>query len=733
MIFRTRLAGIVAACLAGLCGCAIAGSAAPAATGGRDGISMTKTKREGMALRLVGERAHHVQMTKLPTGGWEIRTTGGDPYVFTALSTKPYDPHRAHVLAFEYFSTTGTDSLQVFFGPPIDERHSVHDRGLSVSEAWSEHAVDLAEAGRHWRRSGLFRLDFGRRAGKVVRIRNMVLREPTDRERKLVATREARRRAEADQERRLRAYLEAKPPCRITHVRVGEAAIEVAGELGNQKGKLVLGEVPMFTPTGAADPLRATMALEAGERFSMTVERYADGEGGRRVDRLFSRWVVARRTARGYEWLSHARYADEAAAMWDLPEEKPKGRKGLGGFHLGRGADADADLEALGIHSVTVNVVLTDILRSKAGRDTTAFEFNGRMFHASRSALQHYDRTLIHCAKRGIIVSAIVLIRHGKGIRDRALSKVFAHPDCHPSAQYSMANLTGREGFELYAAALDLLARRYSRPDKRYGRIHHWIMHNEVDAGWVWTNCGDKPAPLYMDLYHRSMRTAHYIARKYNPHARVFISLTHYWNWTVDRRFYLPKELLELLLSFSRAEGDFDWGIAQHPYPESLFEPKAWLDKKCDFTFETPLITYKNIEVLDAWVRQKRTFFRGRSQRTLHLTEQGLNSPDYGERALREQAAGMAYAWKKIKLLDSIESFHYHNWIDNRHEGGLRIGLRRFPDDKQAPLGKKPIWYVYAKLDTAEEDAACEFAKSVIGINNWSQIRHRGPIGNRQK
>ena len=53
-----------------------------------------------------------------------------------------------------------------------------------------------------------------------------------------------------------------------------------------------------------------------------------------------------------------------------------------------------------------------------------------------------------------------------------------------------------------------------------------------------------------------------------------------------------------------------------------------------------------------------------------------------------EQAAGFAYAWKKMKHLDGIDAFQWHNWMDGRGEFGLRIGLRKYPDDENDPAGK---------------------------------------------
>jgi len=291
-----------------------------------------------------------------------------------------------------------------------------------------------------------------------------------------------------------------------------------------------------------------------------------------------------------------------------------------------------------------------------------------------------------------------------------------------------MPNMTDPESVNCYAAALDFLASRYSRPDKKYGRINHWIMHNEVDAGWEWTNMGVKTAPIFMDAYVKSMRMCYAIARQYNPWSEVFISLTHYWAWTDHPRFYPSKDLMEMLLRYTSAEGDFQWALAQHPYPQSLFEPKTWLDQQVTFDFNTPLITFKNLEVLSAWMKQTRALYKGTTKRTVWLSENGTNSKTYSPQDLAEQAAGFAYTWKKLEKLDGIDGFQWHNWIDNRHEGGLRIGLRRFPDDEQDPGGAKPVWYAYQAAGTPREDSVFEPYKKLIGISSWNEVCYPGEI-----
>ena len=50
--------------------------------------------------------------------------------------------------------------------------------------------------------------------------------------------------------------------------------------------------------------------------------------------------------------------------------------------------------------------------------------------------------------------------------------------------------------------------------------------------------------------------------------------------------------------------------------------------------------------------------------RAIHLSEQGPNSPDYSEKSLKEQAAAMAYVWKKIARLDLIGAPHLERLLE---------------------------------------------------------------------
>jgi hypothetical protein len=693
-------------------------------------LQQTKTAEEvpqELPLLLVKEKIQDIVLKEQDPGEYEILTTGSDPYLFTGkLKEEVSSDH--HILSFEYFCPSWLDHMQVFFAPPVDENNSIHTE-LGVSEGWTTFSIDVQEQMDGWGKKGDFlRFDFGSAPNYRMQIRNIRFRKPTDKELEIAANRDRDKRLDAQMAVKLDDYLNEKYSAAVKNVTVKNEQVIIKGTIPDGEGDFYLAEVPLYQDIHTKDSFDHTFPLSSGEKdFLLSIDRFIPA-GDKNYDRLFSKWAVVQKSEKGFKLISHARYPDDITAKYNqLKDEKPWNKKGIGGFHAGGNAPV-SDLDSLDISSVTVNIWITKFIHSSPSENTMPYELNGKTYYINKRAVENLDRTLQVAADRNIIASAIILIGKASNVADKEIGRIFQHPNFNPAGIYSMANVTSAEGLEYYAAIIDFLAQRYSRPDKKYGRLHHWIIHNEVDAGWVWTNMGEKPPLLFMDDYHKSMRTIYNIAQKYNPHSKVFISLTHYWNWTSDRHFYHPKELLDILLNFSKAEGDFNWAIAQHPYPESLFEPKSWLDKKVDFTFNTPLITYKNIEVLNAWVEQPETLYLGKHKRVIHLSEQGTNSMDYSDQSLKEQAAGMAYAWKKMKDLENIEAFQYHNWMDHRGEGGLRIGLRRFPDAEEDPAGKKPVWYVFRDMGTEREDESFEFAKEIIGIENWDEVIYKGEI-----
>ena len=535
--------------------------------------------------------------------------------------------------------------------------------------------------------------------------------------------------AKADESLTLRKYLDQEFSSKIASVRVGPKTITVSGNFKQTDDRLFLCSIAMDAATASVPANDALIPLspDKDSNFSIEIPRIVQ-RGDRECDQLTSRWQLFRRDGDVYRPASSACYSDDVVCRApELPSLKPRSKKGLGGWSARN--QLVNELDDLGIASVTVNVMLSTLASTTPKPKHVPFQWQGRTYYANEPALAQYDKTFQEAARRGIVVSAILLVKNPAKSSDPDV-RLLAHPDCEEKAEYAMPNVLSADAVEFYGAILNLMAERWSHSDSVRGRVHHWIMHNEVDVGRVWTNAGEKTDIEYVDLYVRSMRLMDLIIQQYDPHSHVFVTLTHHWAEKGRDEYYGSKRILKLLTDFCRVEGDFSWGLAYHPYPQSLLNPRTWEDKQATFDFNTKKITPRNLEVLDAYMKLPELRYRG-EVRPVHLSENGFNSKDYSAKVLEDQAAGMALAWKKLSSLSSIETWHYHNWIDNRKEEGLRIGLRKFPDDVEDPLGKKPIWYLYQSLSTPNESAVIDPYLKTIGATDWQSLMHQGQVASK--
>lgn len=680
-----------------------------------------------------------------------FKTRGEDPFVLLKPIAMGRVGPEDRVLAFDYFCPDGINDLEIFFGPPIVAGGSFSAGEMRKAELWQPFSVDLVEAsgGRWSAKSNLLRLDFGRRAGVELRIRNLRLRPPNEAERKSAAERAAVRQRKADAAATVTRYLNADLPARIETVRVTKTEIQIRGTASvgrhdlkliecqpwQELWKIVNGRAELQRrPNLTAAPQQhhgpydvdqrlltsaTTISKNQNGSFEISVPRF---DGTR--DRITSRWAVASKQDDGSEWLaSHFVYATDLSAACehpDLSQITASGIKGMAGVWAN---DILDELVELGVHHITDNFWISGMFSDTSRPGWETFQRNGRAWWVHSGAIAQHDRLIKFATDHSMTVSAIVLV----GFGDSGFAKLIQHPDAEHAAPYAMPNLTTRAGAEAYEAAMAYLAERYAQPGDPHGRISNWILHNEIDYGWEWTNMGAQPLAVYLDTYVRSMRIVYNVTRQFNPHARVFISLTHNWNVPEDPAWksYAPRRMLEMLGQYSRAEGDFEWGVAYHPYPQSLFKADAWNDTLPTDNFDTPMITPKNIAVLDRWMHRPAMLYRGHPRGVL-LSEQGFHTPDYSEAGERLQAAAFVYMWRQLRGLTSIEEFDNHRWVDHPQEGGLKLGLRTLPSSGKPYGDRKFAWEIYKSLDTPEEGAATKFADGIIGATGAQQNRQEG-------
>ncbi len=496
----------------------------------------------------------------------------------------------------------------------------------------------------------------------------------------------------------LKEYLANDYSSKVTSVVVTSDKVTVKGSCGGS-GKFVLAEITPWQDVTELTEYPYTESV-SDKNFSVTVDRIVPSREGIRYDRVFSKWAVVKVDGDKQTLDSHARYADEVAPKASPAALPLRNKKGFGA------GDHDyyfSDCKEMNVGSITMNVVLNNYITGEG----SGYNYGG-VSYSLGPVKDYVDIVTSRAAENSLVVSAIILCQ---------VNSIFNDPE-NTGGNYTMPNMTTAKAFNLYAAALEHLASTHCTPDKR---ISHWIMHNEVDFADEWTNMGSQPMLRYIDRYVKSMRICYNIARQYDQNATVFGSFTHCW--TKSDGAYAPKTLLGKIVDYSKAEGDFRWGVACHPYPQDLTKPAFWNnDTQATFSMDTKYVTFKNLEVIDAWIKLKENLYKGTQKRLLFLSEQGTNSPSYSESDLALQAAGGAWIWKKVSKLDGIDAVQWHNWADNKAEGGLRIGLRTFDEGSVQNLTPKPVWYVWKAAGTSEEDSVFNQYKATIGITDWDSI-----------
>lgn len=655
-------------------------------------------------------------------GEVSILTSGEDPQVIiSSEKSSPRIHPRETVLSFEYFCPDGVDFVELFYtndlsDPDWSQQRQVEGDALPKAETWQPYTINLSvgSKGKWDREQNVFRLDFGRKEGLRMQVRNFTLRAPTAAELVSAEAAEAIVAAKVETADAIDALLYKEDwPASINAIKVLEETIEISAELEQTTqgdvGLLSLEAHEAIWDTTAGSFIQKARFDDTKVHFS--IPRFS--EIGR--DRLTNRFAIISLSESGHQLQSYPKWADSVLAERSMPRLRPSNLKGLGGLEYKEGI-FDDDLDTLGVTAGTVNIDLGGLIADASSANTIEYKHQNKTWYFHAGSVERFDDLLKKLSDKDIVMSAILLISKNSGS--------LVHPEYKTAGIYSMANLSDQASSDLFRATVSFLAERYSRPDKKYGWISHWIIFNEVDFGWVWTNMGEQPMSVYMDTYERAMRLVWLETRRFNPTAEVFVSLTHHWDYSPSDslRTYPPREILDRLALYSEKAGDYGWAIAYHPYPQSLLRPRTWEDSSTTNSFDSPYITPKNIEVLDAYLHQPQ-FLHDGAVRTVILSEQGYHTPDYSESSMLDKAAAIAYTWAKITELESVESFHYHRWVDHPKEGGLKVGLRTLPSpDKPFGERKEPAFTLFSKLETPQQEAEAAPLKAIIGIEYWSDI-----------
>ncbi|MEL7263964.1 MAG: DUF5722 domain-containing protein [Planctomycetota bacterium] len=639
-----------------------------------------------------------------PSGILQLRTTGGDPYL--TLDPIPVDQRDAthHVLAFEYFCPDNINGIEIFYGKPFHPGNRLSAGQLPPSQSWQTFSIDLRDTSNaRWTAFAhpFLRVDFGGQPGRQFQVRQPVLRSLTAAEMDAKRVAATQRSAKLLAAKTIDNYYQHTFPILAPTVRRTNTEIQISLPLSEgvsqsqcieilpdvSVAEMTIQSGQWYLPLDRAHPVATAQSANNG---MITIPRL-----DQQHDHGSSRFSIAKRIGQRWQIQSHWRHAQQPPSANQITTNASQTRpiKGLGGISP---AMPLQDLLDLGIQQITHNLPITSLLSLTPKPGFRPFHFRGQTYYANEPTLRHYDKLVHFAGEHNIRVSGILLLTFA----NHPFAQRLLHPESSREGAYAMPNLTNPQGVLAYQAVLELLAQRYAASNADQRHIHNWIIHNEIDHGREWTNMGQQPQSVYMDHYLRSMRLVHDAMRRHDDHARVFISLTHHWNRPAHPqwRYYDTKSLMQRLIESNRIEGDFQWGVAHHPYPENLRDPRSWNDKTATNDFDTRRITPKNLAVLDRWMQLPQMRDANGQVRGVLLSEQGFNTPDLSPESQALQSEGLRYMWQQMKGLDSIQAFHLHRWMDHPKEGGLLLGLRQWPNPGEQLGKKKDAWNTYKNL-----------------------------------
>lgn len=403
------------------------------------------------------------------------------------------------------------------------------------------------------------------------------------------------------------------------------------------------------------------------------------------------------------------------------PFPKPPSKKGLQ-------VQMIDDALALGVAHAALNVDITRLIDPSGNTSGPRHERDGKRYDFSQAAVEHLDVRVNELSDKGVVVY-LILLPYASG--DPARDALLLHPNYARGKQdtgpIGMFNTTTPESTDWLAAVVEFLAGRYSGGER--GRVWGYIAGNEANAHWFWANMGLADKDEVVDAYERGVRTIHTAVRTASANARTYLSLEHCWARRYSggsaRQCIAGRTFLDAFSALVRKNGDFDWHVAYHPYPEPLTECRFWLDTTLSVhRTNSPIVSFRNLEVLTGYLRQEELLWEGQPRRVI-LSEQGFHCSDRPD-AEGEQAAAFALAYKVVAKADGIDAFILHRHVDHANEGGLRLGLwTNQPGAISTPDRKRAMYDVFRAAGTAEEDKQFEFALPILGAASWNEILER--------
>lgn len=368
-------------------------------------------------------------------------------------------------------------------------------------------------------------------------------------------------------------------------------------------------------------------------------------------------------------------------------------------------------LTDLGVKYAIYNIPLSLIVGETTNEaiPTILYEYKGETYKFNGASINGYDDLFKYLTESGMNSTAIIL----NDWNDNCLELI--HPmarNKESGAYYYAINTAEKAGCRYLEAIASFLTERYS--GKEYGLVSNWVVANEINQYKMWNYMETEDVTYYSGEFEKALRIFNNAAKSNYADANVYFSIDHDWNNNGGNNgdHYNAREILETINDIVREKGNYDWGIAIHPYPDPLTRVDYWTETY-DKTREAPILTMMNLSALTDVLEEEEFLDRSGEVRSITVTELGFSSFS-GEKM---QAAAFAYCYYILDANPYVDSFIMNRQTDAIEEvkQGLAFGIY---DVNQSP---KYIYDVFKYIDTDEAENYTEFMLDVLGADSLEE------------
>lgn len=425
---------------------------------------------------------------------------------------------------------------------------------------------------------------------------------------------------------------------------------------------------------------------------------------------LFKRFIPALRIDGNYVQVGKSVYLLNPEALAENQDPYPElgSKKGI---LLDPTMVGTPELTDLNVKHAIYNIPLSHIMGETADPTfpTITYTYRGRNYAFNGAAVNGYDGLFKYLSDQGMTATAVVLNDWNDAFAE------LVHPEARnqeSGAYYYMFNASEAEGARTLEAVASFLAQRYS--DGEHGIVHSWVIANEINQNRVWNYMNTKDVYHYAAEFEKSFRIFYQAVKSRYANARVYFSIDHAWNSNEgdNSSFFNGRDVLEAFNEAALQHGNYDWGIAIHPYPEPLTRVNYW-SQEYDKSRDASHLSIMNLNVLTDMLSEETYLDRSGDIRSVTITELGFSSGS-GERL---QAAAFAYCYYIVEDNPHVDAFLMNRQTDAPEEvlAGMAFGVYEYDHTG------KYIKDIFRDIDTDRAGEYTEFILNILGADSLEE------------